>query len=54
MKEKKRILKLDKAQKEDWERYKANLEEKLKKKLEVVGNVALAEENFASKSIDEM
>ena len=54
LKEKKRILKLDKVQKEDWERYKANLEEKLKKKLEVVDNIALAEENFASKSIDEI
>ena len=54
LKEKKRILKLDKAQEEDWERYKANLEEKLKKKLGVVGNVALAEENFTSISIDEM
>jgi hypothetical protein len=54
LKGKKKILKLDKAQEEDWEKYRVELDKELIKKLEVVDNIAAIEESCNNKSIDEI
>ena len=54
IKEKRRILKLNKAKKEDWERYRIKLDEKLTKELELVSNIELIEEICKNKNINEI
>ena len=53
LKGKKRILRLDKAQEEDWEEYRAKLDLEVLKKLGIENNTDLIEEKCANKSLDE-
>ena len=54
MKEKKRVLKLDKAEDEDWERYRIKLDKNLSEKLGLESNLKQVEESCISKNIDEL
>jgi len=54
MKEKKRVLKLDKAEDEDWERYRIKLDKNLSEKLGLESNLEQVEESCISKNIDEL
>jgi len=54
LKGKKRILKLDKAQKEEWESYKTKLEEVIMKELRITDKSAKFEEICKDKDLDEI
>ena len=54
LKGKKRILNLEKAQKEDWDNYQVKLDKKLQKKLNLREHIELTKEKCKAKSIDEI
>ena len=54
LKGKKRILKLDKAQKEEWESYKTKLEEVIMKELRITDKSAMLEDIYKDKDLDEI
>ena len=54
LKEKKRILRLDEAKQEEWDKYKVKLDKEIKKALEIEDNDELLEEKCQSKDIDEL
>jgi hypothetical protein len=54
LKGKKRILRLDKAQEEDWENYRAKLDTEVLKKLGIESNIELIERKCANKSLNEL
>ena len=54
LKEKKRILKLDKAQNEEWESYKTKLEEVIMKELKITNKLAILEDICKDKDLDKI
>ena len=54
LKGKRKVLKLDKAQKENWERYREKLEDDICKSLESLNNIEAVKEKCRNKSIDKI
>jgi len=54
LKGKKRILRLDEAKQEEWDKYKVKLDKEIKKALEIEDNDEMLEEKCQNKDIDKL